>query len=84
MAKTITEKNGHRSQPSKMQDTKNKARKNHSIMSRGDDGLKLPPDSYYKLFQNPDLVRGQGVARIKSGAYTPVRVHFNPSNNAAI
>jgi len=43
MAKTITEKNGHSSQPSKPQDTRNKARKNHNIMSRGDDGLKLPP-----------------------------------------
>ena len=43
MAKTITEKNGHSSQPSKPQDTKNKARKNHNIMSRGDDMLKLSP-----------------------------------------
>ena len=43
MAKTITEKNGHSSQPSKPQEIRNKARKNHNIMSRGDDGLKLPP-----------------------------------------
>ena len=43
MAKTITEKKGHRSQPSKTHDTRNKARKNHKIMSRGDDGFKLPP-----------------------------------------
>jgi hypothetical protein len=26
----------------------------------------------------------QGVARIKSGAYTSVREHFNPRGNAAI
>jgi hypothetical protein len=45
----------------------------------------LPPSILsYKLFQNPDLVRGQGVPRIKSGAYTPVREHFNPWDNAAI
>ena len=43
IAKTMTEKNGHSSQPNKPQDTRNKARKNHNIMSRGDDGLKLPP-----------------------------------------
>ena len=43
MAKTITEKNGHRSRPSSKQDIRNKARKNHKIRSRDDDGLKLPP-----------------------------------------
>jgi hypothetical protein len=43
MANTITETNGHRSQPSRRQDIRNKARKNHIITSRGDDGLKLPP-----------------------------------------
>ena len=43
MAKTITEINGHRSQPNRKQEIRNKARKNHKIMSRGDDGFNLPP-----------------------------------------
>jgi hypothetical protein len=44
MANTMTEKKGHRSHPNKKQDTTNKARKNHKIRSRGDEGLKLPPE----------------------------------------
>jgi hypothetical protein len=43
IAKIITDINGHRSQPSRQQDIRNKARKNHRIMSRGDDGPTLPP-----------------------------------------
>jgi hypothetical protein len=43
MAKTITDKNGHRSQPRRKQDIRNNARKNHKIMSCGDDGLTLSP-----------------------------------------
>jgi hypothetical protein len=43
IARTITDINGHRSQPSRKQDTINKARKNHKMMSRGDDGLNLLP-----------------------------------------
>jgi hypothetical protein len=31
-----------------------------------------------------DHVQGQGVPRIESGAYTPVREHFNLRENAAI
>lgn len=43
-ARTITDKKGHRSQPSKKQETRNKARKNHKIMSRCLESLKVPPD----------------------------------------
>ena len=35
-------------------------------------------------FKAPDHVQGQGVPRIESGAYTPVREHFNLRDNDAI
>jgi hypothetical protein len=39
------------------------------------------PKSGFKVV---DYVQGQGVRRIESGAYTPVREHFNSRDNAAI
>jgi hypothetical protein len=35
-------------------------------------------------FEILDYVRGQGVSRFKSGAYTIVHEHFEPAHNAAI
>jgi hypothetical protein len=35
-------------------------------------------------FKTSDCVRGQGIPRIESGAYTLVREHFNSRDNAAI
>jgi len=35
-------------------------------------------------FRALDLVRGQGVSRFKSGAYTLVREHFEAAHNTAI
>ena len=43
-ASIITEKKGQRSQPNKKQETRNKAKKNHKIMSRGVELLKLAPE----------------------------------------
>jgi hypothetical protein len=43
-ARTITDKKGQRSQPSKKQETRNKARKNHKMISRCLESLKVPPD----------------------------------------
>jgi hypothetical protein len=36
------------------------------------------------VFRALDLVRGQGVSRFKSGAYTIVREHFEAARNTAI
>ncbi len=35
-------------------------------------------------FKTPDQAQEQGVLRVESGAYTLVREHFNPRDNAAI
>ena len=43
-AKTIMDKNGHRSQPNKKQEIRNRAKKNHKIISRGVESLKVPPE----------------------------------------
>ena len=43
-ARIITEKKGQRSQPNKKQETRNKAKKNHNLMSRGVELLKVPPE----------------------------------------
>jgi hypothetical protein len=43
-ARIITDKKGQRSQPNKKQETRNKAKKNHKIMSRCVESLKGPPD----------------------------------------
>jgi hypothetical protein len=43
-ARTITDKKGQRSQPSKKQETRNKAKKNHKMISRCLESLKVPPD----------------------------------------
>jgi hypothetical protein len=43
-ARIITEKKGQRSQPNKKQEIRNKAKKNHKIMSRGVELLKLSPE----------------------------------------
>jgi uncharacterized protein (DUF2235 family) len=45
-ARTIIDKKGQRSQPNKKQETRNKAKKNHKIMSRGVESLKLPPNGW--------------------------------------
>ena len=43
-ARIITDRKGQRSQPNKKQETRNKAKKNHKIMSRCVESLKVPPD----------------------------------------
>jgi hypothetical protein len=43
-ARIIIDKNGQRSHPNKKQETRNKARKNHKIISRGVESLKVPPE----------------------------------------
>jgi hypothetical protein len=43
-ARTIIDKNGQRSHPNKIQDTRNKARKNHKIILRDVESLKIPPE----------------------------------------
>ena len=42
-ARTITDIKGQRSQPNKKQEIRNRAKKNHKIMSRGVELLKVPP-----------------------------------------
>ena len=39
---------------------------------------------YKNRFRASDQAREQGVLRFESGAYTPVREHFGPQDNAAI
>ena len=58
VARTITDKNGQRSQPNKKHDTRNRVRKNHKIMSRGVELLKLPP-------KVPGIPGGLTLAEIK-------------------
>jgi len=40
--------------------------------------------NFKPAFRALDLVRGQGLGRFKSGAYTIVREHFEATHNAAI
>jgi hypothetical protein len=54
----MTDKKGQRSQPNKKQETRNKAKKNHKIMSRGVESLKIPPQQMgfpMTSLQNPPL-----------------------------
>lgn len=44
-ARTITDKNGHKSQPNKKQETRKMARKNHNIVSRGVELFKASPET---------------------------------------